>query len=89
MATLVRVEVEKLRTAGLPRALLAVSTALTLAFALLRGHQVLRRQCRCPPGAGPLSNAHGLTDGLATSTYAMPDTRRRRTRASSATAPRP
>ena len=37
MTTLVRVELEKLRTTGLPWALLAASTALTLALALHAG----------------------------------------------------
>jgi ABC-2 type transport system ATP-binding protein len=56
MTTLVRVELEKLRTTGLPWALLAASTALTLALVLLRaarssgGNASARLATgRCPP----------------------------------------
>jgi hypothetical protein len=56
MATLVRAGLEKLRTTGMPWVLLAASTALTLALALLRairspGGSLNPRLAagRCPP----------------------------------------
>jgi ABC-2 type transport system permease protein len=71
MTTLVRVELEKLRTTGLPWALLAVSTALTLALALLRAIRSSGGNASSRLAGGPLSTAHGLADVLASPTYAM------------------
>jgi ABC-2 type transport system permease protein len=71
MTTLVRAELEKLRTIGLPWALLATSTALTLALALLRAVRSSSGNLNARLAAGPLSTAHGLTDVLASPTYAM------------------
>ena len=70
MTTLVRAELEKLRTIGLPWALLATSTALTLALALLRAVRSSGGNLNARLAAGPLSTAHGLTDVLASPTYA-------------------
>jgi ABC-2 type transport system permease protein len=71
MITLVRVELAKLRTTGLARALLAVSTALTLALALLRALRSSGGSVNSRLAAGPLFTAHGLTSVLASPAYAM------------------
>jgi ABC-2 type transport system permease protein len=71
MTTLVRVELEKLRTVGLPWALLATSTAFTLALALLRAIRSSGQSANARLATGPLSTVRGLTEVLASPTYAM------------------
>jgi ABC-2 type transport system permease protein len=71
MTTLVRVELEKLRTIGMPWVLLAASTALTLALALIRAIRSSGGSTNARLATGPLFTAHGLTDVLASPTYAM------------------
>jgi hypothetical protein len=57
MTTLVHVELEKLRTTGMPWATLALSTALTLALALLRAIRSSGGNASARLAAGPLSTA--------------------------------
>lgn len=65
---LVRIEVAKLRTIGLPWALLGGSSALTLLVALLKAGRAGRHSGRL--AVGPLDTAHGLAGVLATPDYA-------------------
>jgi ABC-2 type transport system permease protein len=65
---LVRIELAKLRTIGLPWALLGGSSALTLLVALLKASRADKHSGRL--AVGPLNSAHGLAGVLATPDYA-------------------
>jgi hypothetical protein len=71
MARLIRVELFKLRSTGPPWALLAASTILTLALAVLRVSRSAGHAANARLAAAPLTTAHGLTDVLASPDYAM------------------
>jgi ABC-2 type transport system permease protein len=65
---LIRIEVAKLRTIGLPWALLGGSSALTLLVTLLKASRAGQHSDRLAVGA--LNTAHGLAGVLATPDYA-------------------
>jgi len=66
---LIRIELAKLRTIGLPWGLLSVSSALTLLVALLKASRA-GKHTNGRLTVGPLNTAHGLASVLATPDYA-------------------
>lgn len=68
-ARMVRIEMAKLRTIGLPWALLAASSALTFVVALVKANQAGKHSGRLT--VAPLNTAHGLAQVVSTPDYAI------------------